>query len=104
MLEIETSEDTRVTQLNSCASCSNYRICKYASQYMDYVKDLSEVQGQLPEIVKIEIKCQYFKNEEHFAVKPKKPMTSIRGKQASESSLNIKHTRHVEMPSPGDEI
>lgn len=58
---------------NTCKTCGNERICKYAEEYTKYENELRSFTN--PDVANVEISCKYFKGN----VNTKKPETPIRG-------------------------
>ncbi len=58
---------------NSCRTCENERICKYAEEYTKYENELRSFTN--PDVANVEISCKYFKGTMHT----KRPETPIRG-------------------------
>lgn len=94
-------ETTKVNVSTSCSACSNVAICKFSEEYTNYTNSL--VDSTFCEVATIDVRCKYFKSDEHIR---KAPTTAITGRDVNyrPSGIAITHTKRNAEISAGDVI
>lgn len=102
------SESDQIVQVRTnCSTCLNEPICKFVAPYVHCKEELESI--EIPEIVKLEMSCKYYKSVHQATVKSKVPIYAkysdeYESPKSVSSGIQIKHTKLSEEHSAGDKI